>query len=300
MDRFALTRTFVAVAETGQFAEAADRLGISRAMASKHVMELEAHLGARLFNRTTRRVRLTDAGAAYLARCQDILLALEEADREVSAQASEPVGRLRISAPVSFGRLRLAAQLAAYAKKYPRVAVDLSLNDRIVDLLEEGYDLVVRIGRLADSSLISRRIGSTRLVVCAAPTYLAAHGRPQKPDDLAAHNCLRYSYVSAWSFMVDGKAATISGPGTIACNNGDALCEMAIAGLGVVVLPDFIVAPALAAGALEEVLELYSPEPLGVYVLHATHRHAPLKLRTMIDFLAAAFSTRESQAPGPV
>lgn len=286
MDQLTLVKTFVAVAESAQFAAAADRLGISRAMASKHVMELEAHLGARLFNRTTRRVRLTDTGAAYFARCQDILAALEEADREAAAQATEPAGRLRVTAPMSFGQLRLADKIAAYAKRYPRVAIELSLSDRVVDLVEEGYDLAVRIGRLADSSLLSRRIGSMRIVVCAAPAYLDARGRPQAPQDLEPHECLRYSYASAWSFVAEGRTLVPQLQGAIECNNGDALCRMAVSGLGVVALPDFIVAPYIASGQLEEILASFRPEPLGIHVVHAAQRHAPLKLRTMVDFLA--------------
>ncbi len=289
MNQLTLVRTFTAVAEAGQFALAAERLGISRAMASKHVIDLEAHLGTRLLNRTTRRVSLTEPGAAYLERCRDILSALEEADREATAQALEPVGRLRVSAPMSFGYLRLAAQIAAFSKIYPRVSVDLVLNDRLVDLVEEGYDLAIRIGRLADSSLISRRIGSTRVVVCGSPDYFAQRGRPAAPDELARHDCLHYSYSNVWSFALRDAPGAAPVHGRIACNNGDALCRMAVMGLGLVALPDFIVAPFLESGALEQVLEEYAPGTIGVFVLHASHRHVPLKLRTMIDFLATAF-----------
>jgi DNA-binding transcriptional LysR family regulator len=290
MDQLSLLRTFAAVAEAGQFAKAADRLGLSRAMASKHVMDLEAHLGARLFNRTTRRVRLTDTGAAYLEKCRDILAALDEANREVSAQAQEPVGRLRISAPMSLGQSRLAPVIAAYAKKYPRVSVELSLTDRVVDLVEEGFDLAVRVGRLADSSLISRRIGSVRIHFCASPDYLSAHGRPAAPQDLSAHDCLQYSYVSGWDFLIDGRLTSVQTRGRVQCNNGDALCRMAVAGAGIVGLPDFIVAPFIENGRLAPVLAEFAPQPLGIFVLHTTQRHVPLKLRTMVDFLAAAFA----------
>ena len=197
-------KAFVAVADGGHFAMASERLGLSRAMASKLVMDLEAHLGLRLLNRTTRKVSLTEPGAAYLERCRDILAAIEEAEREIAAQASEPVGRLRVTAPMSFGALHVAPPIAAYTARYSRVNIDLVLNDRLVDLVEEGYDLAIRIGRLADSSLIAKRIGATRIVVCASPGYLAARGRPMKPADLAHYECILYSYASAgavWTFL---------------------------------------------------------------------------------------------------
>lgn len=285
-------KAFVAVAETGHFAAASERLGLSRAMASKQVMDLEAHLGLRLLNRTTRRVSLTEPGAAYLERCRDILAAVEEAEREITSQATEPVGLLRVTAPMSFGASHVAAQIAAYSKRYPRVSVDLVLNDRLADIVEEGFDLAIRIGRLSDSSLIARRIGETRLIVCASPDYLAARGRPLTPADLSDHECVLYSYASAgalWTFSGPNGAENVRVSGRVACNNGDAICRMAIDGLGVVVAPDFIVWPYLQSGALQEILADYASAAVGIYAIHTSHRHAPLKLRTFIDQLAAAF-----------
>jgi DNA-binding transcriptional LysR family regulator len=291
MDQLTSMKAFVAVADAGHFASASERLGLSRAMASKLVMDLEAHLGSRLLNRTTRKVSLTEPGAAYLERCRDILAAIEEAEREIAAQASEPTGRLRVTAPMSFGAAHVASRIAAYTARYARVNIDLILNDRLVDLVEEGYDLAIRIGRLADSSLIAKRIGATRLVVCASPGYLAAHGRPLKPADLADHECILYSYASAgaaWTFLGPKREETVRVRGRVTCNNGDAISHMATKGQGVIMQPDFIVAPHLRSGALEQVLTDYTDEPMGIYAIHASHRHAPLKLRTFIEFLSAS------------
>jgi DNA-binding transcriptional LysR family regulator len=292
MDRLNAMRVFVAVAEGGHFAQASERLGMSRTMASKLVMDLEAHLGQRLLNRTTRKVSLTELGTAYLERCRDILAAIEEAEREITAQASEPVGRLRVTAPMSFGASHVAPQIAVYTARHPRVSIDLVLNDRLVDLVEEGYDLAIRIGRLADSSLVAKRIGVTRLVVCASPAYFAAHGRPKTPADLAQHECLLYSYASAgavWTFSGASGEETVRVGGRVACNNGDAICAMAIAALGVVAQPDFIVARHLQSGALEQILAAYTDRVTGIYAIHPSHRHVPLKLRCFIDQLATAF-----------
>lgn len=288
-------RAFVTVAETGSFTTAAARLNISRAMASKHVMDLEAHLGLRLLNRTTRSVSLTEAGASYAARCRDIIEAIEEAEREVTSQAAEPVGRLRVSAPVFFGATYLAPLIEAYARRYPGIGLDLVLNDRYVDLVEEGYDLAVRIGRLDDSSLIAKRVAPTRMLVCGAPSYLDRRGRPLVPADLAAHDCLQYSYSTcgaAWTFEGPRGREVVRTSSRIACNNGEALCRMAVEGSGLVYEPDFIVAPYLRSRQLEQVLTDYLLEPAGVFVVHPSHRHVPSKVRSFIEFLSRAFAER--------
>lgn len=292
MDQLLTIRAFVTVAEAASFTSAAERLNMSRAMASKHVMDLEAHLGLRLLNRTTRKVSLTEAGASYLERCREILDALEEADREVTSQAVEPVGRLRVSAPMTFGTMYLAPLIDAYAARFPRVSIDLVLNDRYVDLVEEGYDVAIRIGRLADSSLIARRIGSSRVVVCAAPAYLEANGVPRQPSDLLDHECLQYAYAiagNAWVFDGPSGRETVRAKGRITCNNGEALCRMAISGLGVVREPDFILSPHLRSGALSQILADYSGDVVGIYAVHPSRRHVPLKLTTFVDFLSTAF-----------
>ncbi|MFA5949896.1 MAG: LysR family transcriptional regulator [Hyphomicrobium sp.] len=286
-------RAFVAVADAGSFTLASRRLERSRAMVSKLVMDLEEHLGLRLLSRTTRRVALTEAGAAYFERCRDVLGALEEAEREVMSQAAEPVGRLRISAPVSFGSRLLAPRLSDYARRFSRVSIDLVLNDRFVDLVEEGYDLAIRIGRLAESSLIARRIASTPIVICGSPAYLALRGTPVKLQDLVKHDCIQYAYASGgatWRLAgADGQVQAVRTGGHISCNNGDAIGRMAAAGLGLSLQPEFIVARELRSGELVAVLEDYTREELGIYAVYPSHRHVPLKLRTFIDFLAEAF-----------
>jgi DNA-binding transcriptional LysR family regulator len=297
MDKLNAMRTFVAVADAESFTLAAERLSMSRAMTSKHVMDLEARLGLRLLNRTTRTVVLTEAGAAYAERCREILGSLDEAEREVTSRAIEPVGRLRVSAPMSFGIAYIAPRLDAYALKFPRVDIDLVLNDRVVDIVEEGYDVAIRIGRLAESMLVARRIASGRRLVCASPAYFKTHGRPKRPGDLSAHTCLHYAYAlggSSWTFDGALGQETVRVGGRITCNNGDAICAMALKGMGIIYQPDFIVAPHIKSGALTEVLEKHTQETLGIYAIHQSHRHVPQKVRSFIDFLAASFS---KQAP---
>jgi DNA-binding transcriptional LysR family regulator len=293
MDQLNSMKAFVAVAEAGHFALASERLGLSRAMASKLVMDLEAHLGVRLLNRTTRRVSLTEPGAAYLERCRDILSAITEAESEISNQASEPVGRLRVAAPMSFGAARVAPLIAAFCARYPRVDVDLTLNDRLVDIVEEGYDLAIRIGRLSDSSLVARRIGASRSYVCASPAYLAARGRPEIPADLSRHDCLLYAYASAgdlWTFTGSAGEESVRVAGRVRCNNGDAICRMAIEGLGIIAQPDFIVGKYLRAGTLEPILPGYSLPSAGIYAVYPSARHAPRKLRALLELLTKALS----------
>ncbi|MDH7796887.1 MULTISPECIES: LysR family transcriptional regulator [unclassified Beijerinckia] len=290
MDYLTSLRCFVAVAESGSFTTASEQLAMSRAMASKHVMDLEAHLGLRLLNRTTRSVSLTDAGGSYFERGKDILAALEEAEREVTSQAAEPVGRLRISAPLSFGITHVSPLVAAFAKANPRIAIDLTLNDRFVDLVDEGFDVAIRIGRLTDSSMIARRLAVTRSMICASPDYLARRGRPLVPADLLDHECLHYAYASGgnvWSFQGPQGEETRRVPGRIACNNGDALGRLAAAGAGIAIGPDFIMAPLVASGAVEEILHDYAQSELGIYIVHPSQRHMPLKLRAFIDFMVA-------------
>ena len=293
MDQLAALRLLVAIADTGSFTRAARKLDISRAMASRHILELEARLGARLMQRTTRRVALTEAGAQYVERCRELIAGLEEAEREVTSRAAEPVGRLRISAPMSFGIAHIAPLLKQFATANPRLNFDLVLNDRFVDLVEEGYDIAIRIGRLADSTLIARRIASTRLVAAAAPSYLRSAGTPRDPADLTTHECLLYAYTAereVWPFTGSDGQRDIRVSGRVVCNNAQALSAMAAAGLGIVLAPDFILAPALSSGQLVEILADHAIEPLGIYAVHPSLAHVPLKVRAFVDFLSARFS----------
>lgn len=296
MDHLAALRLLITVADAASFTRAADKLGISRAMASRRVLELEARLGVRLINRTTRRVALTEVGAQYVERTRELIAGLEEAERQVTSQAAEPVGRLRISAPMSFGIGYAATAIEQFADQHPRIAVDLVLNDRFVDLVEEGYDVAIRIGRLTDSTLIARRIAATRLIVAAAPAYLAREGTPLIPADLAGRECLLYAYTAQreqWTFGEADTEVSVRVEGRILCNNSDAMANMAIAGIGLVRAPDFILGARIAAGQLVEVLAEFSGKPLGIYAVHASLAHVPLKVRAFVDFLGAYFAGRK-------
>ena len=295
MDQLQAMRVFVGVVDAGSFAGAADALGLSRTMASKHVRDLEEQLGARLLNRTTRRVSLTGAGGVYAERCREILAALDEADHEAALQSLTPRGRLRINAPMSFGVAHIAPLLDGYMRRYGEVEVDLVLNDRFVDLVEEGYDLAIRIGALANSSLVARRLATTRLVACAAPAYLARAGTPLAPVDLAGHVCLGYSLLTdrnLWRFADPARpngTVAVRVTERLTSNNGEALKQAACSGLGVILEPDFIVHDAIADGRLVEILPAFAPPPTGVHALYPHHRQLSARVRTFIDYLVAAF-----------
>jgi DNA-binding transcriptional LysR family regulator len=295
MDQLQTMRAFVAIAETGSFTAAAARLHMSRAMASKHVMDLEAHLGLRLLDRTTRSVGLTEAGATYAARCREIIDAVETAEQEATSGGAEPVGRLRVSAPCFFGSRFVAPLVAQFAERFPRVGVEFLLDDRFVDLVDEGCDLAIRIGRLEDSSLVASRVASAKLMVCGAPTYLDRRGRPRRPADLLGHECLRYSHAmvgAAWPFDGPDGPELVRLSSRFASNSAEALCAMAAAGLGLVCAPDFYFAELLRAGALEQVLAEHMIEPLGIFVVHPSRRHVPSKVRAFIEFVTREFATR--------
>ncbi|MBV8235668.1 MAG: LysR family transcriptional regulator [Acidimicrobiia bacterium] len=292
MDRLAAMEAFVRVVERGGFTAAAEELRLSRAMVSKHVQDLEEHLGARLLNRTTRKVSLTEAGRVYYERSLQLLADLAETEEAVGELQARPRGRLRVNAPVSFGALHLAAAVADYMAAYPEVTVELTLNDRIVDLVEEGYDLALRIARLTDSSLIARRLAPCRMAVCASPAYLGRAGQPEHPDDLTRHNCLGYSYGQArdeWRFDGPEGAASVRVRGTLQANNGDALRAAALRGAGLVLLPSFIVGADLTAGRLVPVLSGYRVPELGIHAVYPHSRHLSAKVRSFVDFLVPRY-----------
>jgi len=294
MDRVAAMRAFAAVAERGSFLAAARALGISRAMASRHVQDLEAHLGARLLDRTTRRVAPTEAGRVYHERCAAILAELAEADSAVGALQARPSGRLRVSAPVSFGTMHLAAAVADYMAAHLQVSIELALEDRMVDLVEEGHDLAIRVVRLAPSSLVARRLAPCRLVACAAPSYLRRAGAPRLPADLARHECLGYAYAS-WGdnrrFVgPGGEEVAVRVSGRLRANNGDALRAAALHGAGIALLPSFIVGRDLASGGLRRVLPRHEAPPIAIHAVRPQGRHLTAKVRSFIDFLVPRFS----------
>lgn len=297
MDRFVSMSVFVRVVESSSFAATARHFNISPAMASKHVQALEARLGARLLNRTTRRVSPTEVGQGYYERCRQILAELDEADRAASDLQGAPRGLLRINAPLSFGIGHLGPAIADFLATYPEVSIDLALNDRYVDLLEEGFDLAVRIGQLADSSLIARRLAPVRLVACASPDYLARAGVPEAPRQLGQHNCLCYTLTARrgeWQFTgPDGHEESVQVSGRFQSNNGDVLATLAIRGEGIVLSPLFLVWQHLDAGRLVPLLPGYKPREAGLHAIYPPGRNLSRKVRTFVDFLAARFGRED-------
>lgn len=285
-------QVFVRIAETGSVSAAARDLGLSKSAASKKLAALEDRLGARMVNRTTRRLSLTEAGADFLERAQRILAELEEAEQAVGRLTDEPRGTLRVNAPMSFGVLHVAPALADFMTRYPELAVTLDLDDRRISLVEEGYDVAVRIADLPDSSLVARRLAPARQAVCASPAYWARHGVPAHPRDLARHNCLIYTYLPAqndWRFRGPGGPLTVRVAGNLKANNGDVLREAALAGLGVCLAPTFLVGDDVRAGRLVTALDGFAEDSLTIYAVYPHRRHLPAKVRAFVDFLVGRF-----------
>ncbi|MFA5631888.1 MAG: LysR family transcriptional regulator [Porticoccaceae bacterium] len=295
MDRVTSMRVFVRAATDGSLSAAARHLGMSPAMATKHVNALEARLGVKLFHRTTRRLSLTEAGSDYLEACQRILPDIDEAEAAVASQRIKASGLLRMNVPLSFGSRFVAPLIPAFSRRHPEVTVELGLSDAQLDLLAGSWDLAIRIGHLADSSLQARRLGDSVLRVCAAPDYLDRRGVPRRISELTQHNCLSYTLSAAqgrnhWAFGAQGEFR-IPVSGDLLANNGDALLAAAAAGQGIIYQPDFIVGEALEHGILVA-LELDKPvvDLGGIHVLYPPDRRPPAKVRAMIDYLAQAFS----------
>ena len=297
MDRMAAIEAFVKVSETKSFTEAAARLGQSKSAISRHISALETELGARLFHRSTRTLALTEAGQSYYERMARILSDVEEANRAVTQLQAAPRGRLRVNAPMSFGFLHLAGVLPEFMARYPEVSIDLVMNDRFVDLVDEGFDVAVRIGGMADSSLIAKKLGPIRRVICASPDYLQKRGVPQTPDDLRGHECLCNTNGQSpheWTFVrPDGGSWPVDVRGTITANNGDALRVAALKGLGLTLVPTFIVGADLQAGHLVTVLDPYMVQKLSMHAVYPTSRHLSPKVRAFVDFLFERFGTRQ-------
>lgn len=295
LDRVTGMRVFVRAASAGSLSAAARQLEMSPAMATKHLDALERRLGLRLFQRSTRRLSLTDAGSQYLEACQRILAELDEAEAALVSQRVEASGLLRMNVPLSFGNRFIAPLLPAFARRHPAVRVELGLTDSQVDLIEDRWDLAVRIGRLADSPLQARRLGDCPMRVCAAPSYLDRHGVPRRVAELSQHNCLGYTLSSwggsrEWAFGRDG-GVRVAVSGDLAANNGEALVAAAVGGQGLIYQPLFIVADALRRGELMA-LELDHPtHPLGgIHALYPPDHRPPAKVRAMLDYLVESFS----------
>ena len=296
MDRLESIETFVHVVDAGGVSAAATRLRIAKSMASRRLADLEAHLGTRLLHRTTRRMALTEAGQAFLERARDVLADLAEAE-EAAVQAHAALrGRLRLAAPLSFGVAHLTPALTAFMQTYPCIRLDTSFSDRQVDLVAEGFDLAIRIGRPADSSLVARRLAPIRQIVCASPAYWDRHGRPRTAADLAGHTALRYAQVpdvGTWQYRdPDGRSGRVAVPVRLVADNGELLREAALAGLGVIVEPTFIVHREIADGRLEPVLTDHIWSLAALMALWPPARQLPRRVRTLVDFLADRFGER--------
>jgi DNA-binding transcriptional LysR family regulator len=293
MDQFKEIESFVTVAQLGSFVQAADKLGLSKAMVSRHVSELEARLGVRLMQRTTRRLSLSEAGAEYLQRCVQILAELEEANAAVSASAVQAQGLLKITAPLTFGIRHLAPLWGEFLRVHPRVELEVNLNDRMVDLIEEGYDLAVRIGQLASSTLIARRIAGTRLVLCASPRYLQQAAPIRELDDIVQHAVIGYTYLATgeqWRFSGPRGARSIEVRPRLRSNSGDTCRAAALADQGVIFQPTFLVGEDLQAGRLVQILPQYAGPELDINVVYPSRLHLSHKVRAMVEFLATAFA----------
>jgi DNA-binding transcriptional LysR family regulator len=301
MDRFQEMRAFAAVVDAGSFVGGADALQVSKAAISRQVADLETRLGVRMLHRTTRRLSLTPEGEVFYARCREVLAALEEAEAETTARSGEAVGALKVSAPVSFGLLHLAPLWGDFLQQHPAVTLELALSDRMVDLVEEGFDLAVRIARLPDSSLVSRRLSSTRMVLCATPGYLERHGLPAHPDDLARHQVLAYSLLAsgnAWEFKGPDGTATVKVRPRMYTNSGDTCRTVALLHQGIILQPSFLIGADLRAGTLVEVLPEWKSLELGIYAVYPTRKHVLPKVRLLIDYLLASLAGNDwSGAP---
>jgi DNA-binding transcriptional LysR family regulator len=292
MDRFTSMSVFVKAVELGSFRAAADALQMSSQFVGKHVQALEQHLGVQLLHRTTRRQALTDFGRAYVERAKSILLEMAQAEQLAAETRAVPMGRLRINAPVSYGMHTLAPRLPAYMLAHPQVEVELTLSNRAVDLVEEGYEAVFRVGVLQDSGLIARVLAPYRLVVCAAPAYLRRHPRLKSPWDLQQHECLCFAHTELrthWSF--DGPEGRIVVPvkSRLVADHGEPLLHAALAGLGIILQPLEVVQPALDDGRLVPVLPGYSVPSRPLHLVYAHDRRVTPKLRSFIDFAVGAF-----------
>lgn len=291
-DRLTSMAVFVRAVEKGGFTAAAAEFGLSATMVGLHVRALEERMGGRLLNRTTRRQSLTEIGQAYYERCKQILADVEVAEAAATHAQASPHGRLRISAPVTFGVHRLMPALAEYLARCPQVEVDVDLSDRVRDLIDEGFEVAIRIGALADSGLVARELMPYRMAVAASPAYLKVHGTPHVPADLAQHNCLGFAswrHVDEWRFQGGGVDATVSVRRNLRANNGEALRMAALAGIGVIMQPEILLAEDVAAGRLVRLLENCKAPEKPMHLIYLPDRAPSAKLRSFIEFAVERF-----------
>lgn len=295
MDRFLEMQAFVAVVDAGSFVRGADALQMSKSVVSRLVSELEERLGVRLLQRTTRKLSLTWEGERFHERCKELLAGVGDAEGEITHHAGEVIGELRVSAPATFGLTHLAPLWPVFMARHPKLTLDVTLADRFVDLVDEGYDVAVRIAQLSDSSLVSRRLATTRLVLCATPAYLRAHGKPASPVDLTAHTVFAYKLLSTgdqWHFEGPEGKTTVRVTPRMRSNSGDSCCEAALQHQGIVLQPSFLVGAHLDSGALVEVMPAYRSLELGIYAVYPSRKQLAPKVRLLVDFLVESFRER--------
>lgn len=293
MDRLECDRMFVAVMETGSFVAAAERLGTSSGQASKLVSRLESELGVRLLNRTTRAVSPTEAGQAYFDRLRPLLEEFDNLDLLIRNVSQAPRGRLRITAPLTFGALELAPALNQFAVRFPEIELEVSFSDRVVNLVDEGFDLAVRVGRPTESSLIARKLCNVRIVVVASAAYLKKRGEPAAPEDLVQHDCIidtNFLEPNRWTFRdADGKPLGVPVSGRIRYSNAEACLRAAEAGLGLACVPGFVAGEAIRTGTVRRLLKHFETEPYSVHALYPHSRHLAAKVRVLVDFLVERY-----------
>lgn len=292
MDKLTSMLVFCRVATSGNFSQAARELRISPAMVTKHIASLESLLSIRLLNRTTRKVSMTEAGESYLRLCQNLLSDIEEGESSLSELSHHPSGTLRLAAPIDFGILRLPPAIAGYLQRFPDIRIDINYQDRKVNLVEDGFDIAIRIGALPDSSLVAVPLMKQQLLCCASPDYLHQQGRPKHPTELRKHNCLTYSYSSTnndWHFRKGGESHAIKASGRLNANNGRAMAAVAAQGVGIILKPQFIVQDFIDRGELVAILEDYELPRSDVYAVYPHRRFLPAKMRSFIDYLKEYF-----------
>lgn len=301
MDKYQEMRVFTGVVDAGSFVAAADALGMSKAAVSRQVADLEQRLGVRLMHRTTRKLSLTGEGEVFLARCREILGSIEDAEAEVTLRSDTASGLLKVSVPVSFGIRHLAPLWGEFMQAHPRVTLDVQLADRVMDLVDEGFDLAVRIARLPDSSLVSRRLAATPLLLTASPAYLARQGTPRHPSELAQHDVIGYSLLAMgeqWQFNGPQGPVSVKVRPRLWTNNGDTCVAACLAGAGLQLQPTFLVARELASGALVEVLPQYRSIELGIYAVYPTRKFVLPKVRALVEFLALKLAAADWSGAG--
>lgn len=289
MDRLAAMQTFVRVAESGSFTAVADQLNVARSAVTRQIAALEAHLGVKLIARSTRRLSLTSAGAMYIEQCRDILDRIDEAEGNLAGERQTLRGEIRASVPMTFGLRHLTPLILEFSQSHPEIRIDLDFNDRRVNLIEEGMDFALRITERLPETTVARRLAACRFVVLAAPAYLQHHGEPGHPDELAQHACLAYSLASrsSWHFIVDGVRHSVDIRGPITANNGNALLDAALQGMGIAYQPTFIAADAIRQGRLVPILKRFRTPVLEMHAVFPGTRFVPQRVRAFVDFLAS-------------